>query len=184
MKKVNNLIKIIAKIAEIGHWVAAGLMAAVAVCSAAAPQWLKYFIDIYTLEEEAQISVYGFEVAAPPSAGGVNFTALGLFGVGAVIILSLMAMIFRNLFLIIKKSEGTTPFQKDNIRMLKEISIFSISVPFVGLIMSGVMRLVLGASAVETSVAFDGFITGLLILCLTQYFAHGLELENDVNGLL
>lgn len=184
MKKLNKITKVIAKVIEIAHWVAAGLMAAIAICSVAAPQWLKYFIDMHTLENESEISVYGFEVATANSAGEVNMTTLFLFAIGAVIIFSLMAMIFRNLYLIIKKSEGTTPFQKDNIRMLKEIGIFSISIPLIGLIMSVVIRLVLGVDTVETSVAFDGFVMGLIVLCLTQFFAHGVELEKDVNGLL
>ena len=71
-------------------------------------------------------------------------------GIGAVIILSLMAMVFRNLYLIIKRSETGTPFQPDNIRMLREIGIFAIAIPIVGLIMSIVCRLVLGVDAVET----------------------------------
>ena len=50
--------------------------------------------------------------------------------------------------------------------------------------MSVVIRLVLGVDTVETSVAFDGFVMGLIVLCLTQFFAHGVELEKDVNGLL
>ncbi|MCI8497508.1 MAG: hypothetical protein HFE85_04585, partial [Clostridiales bacterium] len=99
-------------------------------------------------------------------------------------IFSLMAMVFRNLYLIVKKSEDTTPFQKDNIRMLKEIGIFSIAVPIVGLIMSIIIRLVLGVDTVETSVRLDGFVMGIIVLCLTQFFAHGAELEKDVDGLL
>lgn len=39
-----------------------------------------------------------------------------LFGIETVIILSLMVMVFRNLDLIIQKSEDSTPFQADNVR--------------------------------------------------------------------
>ena len=116
--------------------------------------------------------------------GSVDMKALFLFGIGAVIILSLMAMVFRNLNLIIKKSEGSTPFQADNIRMLKEIGIFSFSIPLVGLIMSIICRLILGVDAVETSINFYGFFMGIVVLCLTQFFIHGAELEKDVDGLL
>ena len=103
---------------------------------------------------------------------------------GAVLILALMAMIFRNLNLIIKKSEGTTPFQPDNVRMFREIGIFSIAVPVVGLIMSIITRLVLGAEAAEVSNNFSGLVIGIVVLCITQFFAHGIELEKDVDGLL
>ena len=123
-------------------------------------------------------------MVAPVENGSIDMKALFLFGIGAVIILSLMAMVFRNLNLIIKKSEGSTPFQADNIRMLKEIGIFSFSIPLVGLIMSIVCRLILGVDAVETSINFYGFFMGIVVLCLTQFFIHGAELEKDVDGLL
>ena len=111
-------------------------------------------------------------------------TTFFLFGIGAVIIMSLMAMVFRNLYLIFKKSENETPFQKDNIRMMKEIGIFSIAVPVVGFVMSIVTRLVVGAEAAEISVSQSGIFMGIIVLCLTQYFIHGAELEEDVDGLL
>ena len=83
-----------------------------------------------------------------------------------------------------KKSEGNTPFQAENIRMLKEIGIFSISIPIVGLMMSIVCRLVLGVDVVETSVNVYGFTMGMVVFCLTQFFSHGVELEKDVDGIL
>ena len=184
MKKLNKVVKVIAKILEIVHWVGAGLMVAVAICSAAAPQWLGYFIDMNALEKEAEISVYGFEVAMTNSVGAVNMTTLLPFAIGAVIIYVLVAMIFRNIYLIIKKSESESPFNKDNIRMLKEIGIFSIGIPIIGLIMSTIIRLIVGVDAVETSVNLYGFIMGIIVLCLTQFFAYGAELEKDVDGLL
>ena len=93
-------------------------------------------------------------------------------------------MIFRNLHLIIKKSEGRTPFQPDNVRMFREIGIFSIAVPAVGLIMSIIARIVIGVEVAEISNSFEGFVIGIVVLCITQFFAHGIEIEKDVDGLL
>ena len=42
----------------------------------------------------------------------------------------------------------------------------------------------LGTDTVETSVRLYGFSMGLVILCLTQFFARGVELEQDVEGLV
>ena len=67
--------------------------------------------------------------------------------------------------------------------MLKRNRYFSISIPIVGLIMSIVCRLILGVDAVETSVNLYGFSMGIIVLCLTQFFIHGAELEKDVDGL-
>ena len=85
---------------------------------------------------------------------------------------------------IFKASEDDTPFRKENIRMLREIGYFSIAVPVVGLIMSIVVRLVIGAEAAEISVGQGGIFMGIIVLCLTQYFVYGAELEKDVDGLL
>ena len=95
-----------------------------------------------------------------------------------------MAMIFRNLHLIIKKSEGTTPFQHDNVRMFREIGIFSIAVPVVGFVMSVIARIVIGVENAEIYNGFEGFVIGIVVLCITQFFAQGIELEKDVDGLL
>ena len=62
--------------------------------------------------------------------------------------------------------------------------IFAISIPLAGLALSTVCRLILGTDTVETSVRLYGFSMGLVILCLTQFFARGVELEQDVEGLV
>ena len=129
-KFIGNMAKIVTKIVEVFQWVGAGLMLAATVCALVNPDWIGYFIGFDACEScGAKLSVYGFEIQAAVTNGQVDMTALFLFGIGATLILGLMAMIFRNLHLIIKKSEGTTPFQHDNVRMFREIGIFSIAVP-------------------------------------------------------
>ena len=41
-----------------------------------------------------------------------------------------------------------------------------------------------GVDVAETAVSIGGFIIGLVVLCITQYFAKGVELQEDVDGLL
>lgn len=184
MKKI-KVGRIIAKILEIFHWVGTGLMAAATVCSLAAPQWVGYFVGFDTKECcGANLTVYGFEVNAPVANGNVDMTTFFLFGIGATVILALMAMVFRNLSLVFKKSENSTPFQKDNIRMMKEIGVFSIAIPVIGLVMSVIARIVIGVEAAEISVSQSGIVMGIIVLCLTQFFVYGAELEKDVDGLL
>ena len=185
MKGINKLGKIITKILEVFHWVGAVLMVAATVCSVAAPNWVKYFVGFDAKECcGANLEVYGFEVNAPFVNGNIDMTSFMLFGIGAVIILAVMAMVFRNLHLIFKKSENGTPFQKDNIRMMKEIGIFAIAVPVIGFIMSIIVRLVTGVETAEISIDMGGIFMGIIVLCLTQYFVHGADLEKDVDGLL
>lgn len=184
MKNISKITKIVTKILEVAHWAATALMLAAAVCSIAAEQWVRAFIDIDGLKKEAEACTYGFEIAVLNSDGEINMKALTICAFASVLILALMAMIFRNLYLIIKKSENNTPFQKDNIRMVREIGIFSIAIPSIALIMSIIARLFLNIDAVDTSVRIDGFIMGIIMLCLTQVFTRGTELENDMDGLI
>ena len=65
--------------------------------------------------------------------------------------------------------------------MLREIGIFSIAVPVVSLIMSIITRLESGA---EVSSSFEGLVLGVVVLCITQFFAHGVEIEKDIDGLV
>ena len=185
MKGINKLGKVITKILEVFHWVGAALLAAATVCSVVAPDWVKYFVGFDAKECcGADLEVYGFEVNVPVVDGNIDMTVFLLFGIGAVIILAVMAMVFRNLHLIFKKSEEGSPFQKDNIRMMKEIGVCSIAVPVVGFVMSVVARLVAGAEMTEVSVDMGGIFMGIIVLCLTRYFIHGAALETDVDGLL
>ena len=68
--------------------------------------------------------------------------------------------------------------------MMKEIGIFSIAVPVIGFIMSIIVRLVTGVETAEISIDMGGIFMGIIVLCLTQYFVHGADLEKDVDGLL
>jgi len=184
MKNIQSITKVIAKILEIFHWIGAGLMAAVGISAAAAQAWVSRFMDTGALKAEREIDVYGFAVTVVDPSGKVNYSALLMFAVGSVVIFCLIAMIFRNLNRILRNSEGGTPFLPDNIRMLREIGLFSMGIPIVGLIMSMLIRLVIGVDTAELSVSMDGFIMGIIVLTLTQYFIYGAQLERDVDGLL
>ena len=185
MKGLNKLGKVITKILEVFHWIGAALMTVATVCSVAAPRLVKHVVSFDAQECcGADLDVYGFEVNAPVVNGKVDLSSFVIFGIGAVIILVAMAMIFRNLYLIFKKSENSTPFQKDNVRMVREIGIFSIAIPVIGFIMSIIVRLVTGHETAEISIDMSGIIMGIIVLCLSQFFAHGVALENDVDGLL
>ncbi len=185
MKHISKLGTIITKIAEVFHWVGAALMAVATVFSLSNPKWVELFVSFDATDCcGANLEVYGFEVNAPVINGITDMTAFFIFGIGATIILIVMAMVFRNLYLIFKNSENTTPFQKDNIRMMKKIGILSIALPVIGIIMSIIFRLVVGVDALESSMDMSGIFMGIVVLCLTQFFSHGAELEKDVDGLV
>ena len=185
MKGISRVAKTVTKVAEVMHWVAVGLMLAATVCSFAAPQYLDLFVGIEGKECcGAELSLYGFEVCAPIENGAVNAITFGFFGVGACAILTLMALVFHNLHGVIQRACIATPFEKENVRKLRRVGFCFMAIPVVGLVMSAVIRLAVGAEAVEIANSLDGFVTGIAVLCLTEFFARGVELENDVEGLL
>lgn len=181
MKKVDKATRVLAKMAEVAHWIGAIGMLVGLVLTLVMGAGAVFFTsqDLGT-----SVAAYGFEVEVVSAAGELNMTALRLFLGGSALILGLMAMVFRNIYLILKRSENGTPFQPDNIRMVREIGIFLLAVPVVGLIMSGIVRLAVGPELAETSVGLSSFVVGLVVLCLSQFFARGMELEHDVDGLL
>lgn len=191
VKKLNLLALIVSKFLEILHWLAAALMLCLLALCLAAPNWLSDLLAQGAQRFGRELTTYGFTLTVAGADGSVNLAAVALFTVGAISILSLMAMVFRNVYLIFRTAKGKTwfakgdtPFQKDIVRMVREIGIFYLAVPIVSLLMSVVAVLVLGADAAEPSVNFEGVVTGILLLCLSQVFAYGAQLERDVDGLL
>lgn len=137
------------------------------------------------------VSVHGFSLVIANPDGTLNGPAMIIFLLCGAMTLELMAWVFRNANLILrtslgltKFSRGKTPFQKDNVRMMREIGIFFIAITVVQLSFSGIAALVIGPELVESGVDMMGIVTGLLMLCLSQVFAQGMELQNETDGLV
>lgn len=191
MKRFNSFALVLSKILEVVHWMGCVGMVVLFIVSIAAKEQLSDFLSHGVSDYGAELSTYGFSIVAAGANGNIVPSSITVFSIGAIFILSLMAMVFRNVYLIFKTAKGKTwfakgetPFQKDITRMVKEIGIFYISIPIIGLVMSIIARLVVGAEVTEISVRGESIVTGILILCLSQVFAYGTQLQNDVDGLL
>lgn len=180
MKQLHKSAAIMAKVLEVGHFLAGIVAIIFFVMSFVAQETMFGLLD----GMDTQMKVYGFGLDLHTVNGAVNLTLVRIFSITALFLFLFMAMVFRNVYLIFKTAKGTTPFQKDVVRMIREIGIFYIAIPIVGLIMSTIARLMLGVDAVEASMDVSGFITGFLLLCLSQIFAYGVELQTDTDGLL
>lgn len=180
-KNLYKATRVVAKIGEIVHWIAAvaalvGLVLTIVLGAAA--------VRVDPADAGRELNVYGFEVTAVTAQGEADLPALRLVLAVGALLYALMAMVFRNVYLILKSTEGgASPFLPDNVRMVREIGIFFLAQPVVGLLGSWIGRLILGPEA-EISVSLVGIVTGLVLLCLSQVFARGQALESDVDGLL
>lgn len=144
--------------------------------------------QLASLEE---LSSRGFSLVISDAQGNLLPGALPVFFIESALSLGLMTMVFRNVNLILRTSQGLTkfskgptPFQKDNVRMLREIGIFFISITVVQWVFCGVAMLVLGPENAEVSAGMGDLVTGILMLCLSQCFALGARMQQDVDGLV
>lgn len=189
MKGINKATIIIAKVLEVGYWIATVGMVILLIYSIGFKGQLSNFVaDIK--DSGTEISASGYEMMIIEENGNINTKAVTVFAIDGIIASALMAMIFRNVFLIVKTTDGQTkfskgnsPFQKDVIRMIREIGIFFIALSAVSIIMSIVATIVL-KNDIETSARLDHVVIGLMMICLSNYFAYGSELQKDVDGLL
>ena len=190
MKKLNRAIIIIARIVEVFMWVGSGLSLIITLLATIGKSHLIRFFTDATPGTELLFSG-DFALRAVNAEGQPMLAAFVIFFLTMAITLALMAMCARNVHLIFKTSEGKTkfskgetPFQPDNIRMVREIGIFLIAIPVVQFIMSNVARITLGPDMVESSLVMQKVFVGLVVLALSQYFAYGMKLQNDMDGLL
>lgn len=186
-ERLNRAATVVAKIMEVFYWVAVGLLVAGLIVYFFDGSLLKYLMDI----GNGEFAVAGYSINVLDNAGHfitALFVSALLIG---IVVCGLMAMIFRNIYLIFKTtagktsfSKGETPFQPDNVRMLREIGIFAIAIPVVEFIGDVIIKLIVDVEVVESSVSFTGIVLGIVLLCLSQFFAYGMQLQKDSDGLL
>lgn len=187
---INKAVIIISKIIEVGSWIACGFLTTMTIMVLTGHmEMLKYASDISA--ETAELTNGGFTLRVLDAAGNGIPGAYVVFFITMILVCALQAMAARNINLIFKTAEGKTrfsqgqtPFQPDNIRMVREIGYFLIAAPIVELVMSVIARIVLSAEMVEASVNMGQVFVGLIVLALSQFFAYGMELQNDVDGLV
>lgn len=138
-----------------------------------------------------ELTSRGFSLVISDAQGDLLPGALPVFLLDCALSLGLMFMVFRNVNLILRTSQGqtkfakgATPFQKDNVRMLREIGFFFVGIVVVQWVFCGVAMLVLGPENAEVSAGMADLVTGILMLCLSQCFALGEKMQRDVDGLV
>ncbi len=188
MKSFNKIAKFFSRVLELANWITSGIIFILLIVAVIAPEWTK--THILLTGNNTVVNVYGFTIQVMTPAGELNMKAVYIYYIVCVILGSLMAMVFRNIHLILKTadgetwfSKGKTPFQEDVIRMIREIGIFMIAVPVVNIIFNIIARFVVGSGA-ELSSQLGHFAIGFAFVCLTQYFAYGEKLEKDTEGLI
>lgn len=196
MKSFGKAGMILAKITEIVFWIGViSMVVAFALCLIKPAGFISLQEDTFA-STDGTLQTMGLEVANIPADVNAFTTVLLWFAPAAAILMSLIAMIFRNLYLIMKKvhadkkeafSETNSPFQPDIIRMVREIGIFALSIPIVELIANEVFYLAFRTAGLPVEIG--GFsvtllVFGLVILYLSSIFSYGGQLQQETEGLV
>ena len=108
----------------------------------------------------------------------------GLVLVPFVFLIALTALIFRNLYLILRKTNTDSPFSELNVKRIRNIGILAIALPIARAVLAFIYTVALGYQEEFFAVSASDIVLGLVALCISQYFAYGAKLEQDVDGLL
>lgn len=176
--KMLNVGKVLTKIIEIMCYCGVVLCAALLIWGLFAQDSL---IGMY---QEGNVTVYGseFDLSAPEmKSPGAVLVVMLLTGIVSSVI---MTLTFRKANGIIVKALEGAPFQEITVKWMKQIGYYSMALPVIGFVGSLIAFLAGGMPTSEVMLNLDGFVMGILVLCLTQVFAHGAELQRDVDGLL
>lgn len=191
MKILHKATAVISKIIEVGHWVSASVLGVLFILMLLPGDVYKSMISLSPTDEIIPVKVYGLEATLVSTGGEIDVAAWRVFAIGAAILLGVGAMIFRNIYLIIKTSNGetkfsrgATPFQKDVTRMIREIGIFLLATVVLSFIFGTIGTLVVGADTVNFNIDLSTIMIGLLMLCLSHAFAEGEKMRDEVDGLL
>ena len=116
--------------------------------------------------------------------GHLQVAATIFYMVSIAINAVLMAIIFRNINHIFRKSNTASPFSEYNVKKIKQIGYIAIAIPLINLVFYVVASIIARSNNVSMSFSLSEIVFGLVALTLSQYFAYGAKLEKDVDGLV
>lgn len=182
MKWVGKTAFVLSKICEVLLWVAAAVVVVSILLSFFAVGYLDEAYEDGTLIVE-QTPFFDEALFAPINANGtLNGTALACFLLLCFPLIVLMALVFHEICGAIKLARNGSPFQPEVVRKVRHIGYLYAAGVAVGFVLELGGSVLMGAS--EGFINLGDIVTAFIILWLTQVFAYGAELQNDVDGLL
>lgn len=207
MTKMTKAAWVLMRLVEFAHYICTALGVVMLIVSIAAPGWTGAHLQQRLLpnpwysapQAEASwtndmlavgdtVSVYGFEVTIHAEDLSQALPELRGHLAVASVIMALMGLVFRQAADVFSLWRTGTPFHAGAVRCLRRMGWLYAAATLAGLLGSVVCRIVV-LLAVRTyipdyAMPWNGLLTALLLLCLSQAFAHGQSLQQDVDGLL
>ena len=190
MKRFGKAGYVCVRVFEFFYWCAAAFSLVLTVLLAFAPEWL---MRLYGVAEQPEGEVLFSQVVSHNYAGGFTMTAAGSMGfdtqlqvimtAASIVTAALMALVFRRIGQVIRLSGESTPFQKPVVDRVRQVGWLFIAAPLVT-VCASLLTYVMCWPSYSFQVDVSGIVTGALVLGLTQIFAYGVKLEDDMEGLL
>ena len=177
---------VLARIAEVLMWAAAAAMLLSFLIGIAAPDTVEEIFGVGAGDRKLTMALVPGALDRMDITGPDGELVMGsymLHAVAGAIELALTALIFRRIWQIIKLSWASTPFQRPVVDKVKQIGWLFIASPLVTVAVS-LVNFVIIWPKLSFTVDASGIITGVIMLALSQIFAYGVKLEDDVEGLL
>ncbi len=180
MKSSNlrNFTAVLARIAEIIAWAGVGISG---ICLFIVLFFRNVLVGVLTEENVSDyLVIKDFDLRFVDSS---NFIPMIIFAlITAAITAALVAFMFHNINQIFQSTNTESPFSEKNVNRVKEIGYIALAIPVLKIIANMILYFFVHELSLE--VELSEILFGLIVLCLSQYFAYGASLEQDVDGLL
>lgn len=182
--RLKNVTAVLAKVIEVVSWFGAAMLIIMSVVLTVNRNLVE---EIYTSQvmESKSITINS------ASAATSNMIVEGVFKGDAAFIFSpyavvlvLTALIFMNVYNVFKKTNTASPFSVENVKRIRNIGYLAIAIPACKVVMALILMALMKFGECDLSISLSEVVFGLVALCLSQYFAYGVQLEKDVDGLL
>ena len=174
--KSNHILKIgktVSKVVEILCWIGVAVLLFAAVAGTVDTEWTTQNLDFSMNGVDMQIN-----------EDGATFASVMIVLLGGIAGFVTLAILFHTLHKVLSTADEDVCFRAENVKRIELIGWLSIAMPAIGFVTSVLAKLFGGPDSLEISIDLSGVVMGILVLCLSQFFAHGVKLENDVDGLV
>ncbi len=141
------------------------------------------FVNPQWLLENGTLTVNGIEISQPLELLKNPSAPMAIIFLTGAIAASFMALMLHRMHGIIVETMAGRPFQPCTVKWMRQIGWCAIIMPVVSAVMS-IVALLIKVDGIYAQLDLSGLLMGVLVLCLTHVFAYGLELQQDVDGLL
>ena len=177
---------VLARILEAVMWVAAAATALSFLMGVAAPDAVAEMFGPGVADRKLTMTMVPGALGRMDITGPDGELVMGsymLYTAAGTVELALTALVFRRIWQIIKLSWASTPFQRPVVDKVKQIGWLFIASPLVTMAV-GLVNFLIRWPNISVKVDVSDIITGVIVLALSQVFAYGVKLEDDVEGLL